>query len=240
MLSGQVPDTGSLRRDVLALLRRASAGLREIGPEVISGLLTDRLAIDSLPRIQADVFQVGTGVMAAILRHAAEWGEIQDGIPPRVVTLPTDLFRHELFITQCPPEDQAIIEIVDDVFLPRVLAQTTQHGQLFARDVRPALESLAQSRKSKDDNHGTLSRAPPGTVHLPGNQPAESCSTTAKHPAHGVQVHLIPTPVRAEPCTWPRGLPAHRQAPQLPPGPGAAAGGSQRHGRDQRGHGGAG
>jgi len=57
MLSGQVPDTGSLRGDVLA--------------------------IDSLPRIQADVFQVGTGVMAAILRHAAERGEIQDGISPR-------------------------------------------------------------------------------------------------------------------------------------------------------------
>ena len=128
MLSGQIPDTGSLRGDVLALLRRASAVLREIGPEVMSGLLTDRGGIGSLPRMQADVFQAGTEVMAAILRHAAERGEIQDGIPPRVVTLPTDLFRHEVFITQRPPEDQAIIEIVDDVFLPHVLAQTTQQG----------------------------------------------------------------------------------------------------------------
>ncbi len=124
-LSGRVPDTGSLRGDVLALLRRASAALREIGPETLSGLLTDRVAIDSRPRIQAEVFQIGTGVMAAILKRAAERGEIQDRIPPRVVTLPTDLFRHEFFVTQSPPEDQAIIEIVDDVFLPRVLAQTT-------------------------------------------------------------------------------------------------------------------
>jgi hypothetical protein len=31
----------------------------------------------------------------------------------------------------------------------------TSYGQLFARDARPALESLAQSRKSKNDNHGT-------------------------------------------------------------------------------------
>ncbi|MFI5064691.1 MAG: hypothetical protein ACHP9Z_12030 [Streptosporangiales bacterium] len=75
----------------------------------------------------------------------------------------------------------------------------TAHGQLFARDFRPALESLAQSRKSKDDNHGRLSRAPPGTVHLPGNQPAESCSTTTKHPAHGVQVHAIPTRIAGHP-----------------------------------------
>jgi DNA-binding transcriptional LysR family regulator len=31
----------------------------------------------------------------------------------------------------------------------------TAYGQLFARDVRPALESLAQSRQSENDNHGT-------------------------------------------------------------------------------------
>ena len=69
----------------------------------------------------------------------------------------------------------------------------TAYGELFARNVRPALESLAQSRKSKDGNHGTLSPAPPGTVHSPGNQPAEDCSTTTKHPAHGIQVHAFPT-----------------------------------------------
>jgi len=131
LLSGQVPDTGSLRGDVLALLRRASAGLREMGPEVISGLLTDRGGIGSLPRIQADAFHAGTGAMAVILKHAAERGEIRDGIPPRVVTLPADLFRHEVFITQSPPTDQAIVEIVDDVFLPRVLAQAT--GRRSAR-----------------------------------------------------------------------------------------------------------
>jgi Bacterial regulatory helix-turn-helix protein, lysR family len=32
----------------------------------------------------------------------------------------------------------------------------TAYGQLFARDARPALESLVQSRNSKDDNHGTF------------------------------------------------------------------------------------
>jgi molybdenum-dependent DNA-binding transcriptional regulator ModE len=46
----------------------------------------------------------------------------------------------------------------------------TAYGQRFARDVRPALESLAQTRKSKDDNHRVLARAPSRIVHLPGNQ----------------------------------------------------------------------
>jgi hypothetical protein len=69
----------------------------------------------------------------------------------------------------------------------------TAYGQRFARDVRPALESLAQSLEGKGDNYGTLPRVTPEIVHLPGNQPAESCSTTTKRPAHDVQVHAIPT-----------------------------------------------
>lgn len=65
--------------------------------------------------------------------------------------------------------------------------------------LRPALRPRRPPRpgvtravpESEDDNHRTLSRAPVGTVHLPGNQPAESCSTTTKHPAHAVQIHAI-------------------------------------------------
>jgi len=105
----------------------------------------------------------------------------------------------------------------------------TAYGERFARDVRPALESLAQSRKSKSDNHGTLSRPPPGVVHLPGNQATESCSTTTKRPAHGVQVHAIPT-VRAP--TSPSGRHRRRAAPsrmQLVSGSLPDAGGNSGH-----------
>jgi len=38
---------------------------------------------------------------------------------------------------------------------------------------------------------------------------------------------------RGTPCTWPRGLPAHRQAPSVC-APGNLVGGRQRQGRDQR------
>jgi hypothetical protein len=34
--------------------------------------------------------------------------------------IPTDLFRHELFIRRTPPSRRVITEIVDDVFLPVV------------------------------------------------------------------------------------------------------------------------
>lgn len=121
MLSGEVPDTGSLRGDVLALLTRMSVRLKEVGPETVYGILGDYFADAELfARVQDQVLQIGAGVMATILTHAEERGEVRRGISPRVATLPTDLFRHELFHTRTPPSKRAIAEIVDDVFLPLV------------------------------------------------------------------------------------------------------------------------
>ena len=121
MLSGEVPDTGSLRGDVLALLTRVSARLTELGPETLYGILGDYFAdTESVAAFQDQVLHIGAGVMATILRHAEERGEVRQGISPRVNSLPTDLFRHELLIRRTPPSRHVITEIVDDVFLPLV------------------------------------------------------------------------------------------------------------------------
>ncbi len=119
MLSGEIPDTGSLRGDVLAVLCRVSARFAELGPETFYGLAGDYFADPALvPDFQAQVLQTGRGVMAAILKRAAERGEARDDIPPRVATLPIDLLRHELLLS--PGDEDAITEIVDQVFLPLV------------------------------------------------------------------------------------------------------------------------
>ena len=121
MLSGQAPDTGSLRGDVLAVLRRASAGMTEIGPETIYGLIGDYFADPTLFSHLQDEFLKPRGhVMATILKRAAERGEVRSDISPRIATLPIDLLRHELFLTRTPPGDPVIVQIVDDVFLPLV------------------------------------------------------------------------------------------------------------------------
>jgi AcrR family transcriptional regulator len=121
MLSGEVPDTGSLRGDVLALLTRVSARLTELGPETLYGILGDYFAdTESVAAFQDQVLHIGAGVMATILKHAEERGEVRQGISPRVTSLPTDLFRHELLIRRTPPSTPVITEIVDDVFLPLV------------------------------------------------------------------------------------------------------------------------
>jgi len=47
----------------------------------------------------------------------------------------------------------------------------TAYGRLFARDVRPVLESLEQSRRSNSDNHGTVPGARPSWHRDQGHQP---------------------------------------------------------------------
>lgn len=121
MLSGEIPDTGSLRGDVLALLGRMSARLNEIGPDTVYGLLGDYLAHGELfESLQGQVLQISSGVMATILTRAADRGEARRDVSPRIATVPTDLFRNELFRTRAAPPEQVLAEIVDEVFLPLV------------------------------------------------------------------------------------------------------------------------
>jgi AcrR family transcriptional regulator len=121
MLSGDVPDTGTLRGDVLALLGRMSSRLAELGPETVYGLLGDYLSdAESFNRGQEQVLHISVGVMTTILKRAADRGEARADVAPRIATLPTDLFRNELFRFRTPPSEAVLAEIVDDVFLPLV------------------------------------------------------------------------------------------------------------------------
>ncbi len=121
MLSGEIPDTGSLRGDVLALLRRMSSRLAEVGSETVYGLLGDYLAdADMFARIQDQILSISAEVMDTILKRAADRGEARPGVERRIATLPTDLFRNELFRARTPASEGTLAEIVDDVFLPLV------------------------------------------------------------------------------------------------------------------------
>lgn len=118
------PDTGSLRDDLIALLRAASESRAELAAlfsvqmgeyfsetgRTLADLRTEFLSGRTQP------FGVDE-----VLRRAVERGEIDpDRLTPRIAALPTDLMRHELLMTLRLPSDATILEIVDEIFLPLV------------------------------------------------------------------------------------------------------------------------
>jgi AcrR family transcriptional regulator len=120
VLSGEPPDSGSLRGDVLALLERISGRLQSLGQEVLLGLLADYVREPELMAyVQPQVLTIGLAVMTTILQRAAARGEVDPAaISPRVASLPVDLLRHELLVTRQAVPQPVIIEIVDGIFLP--------------------------------------------------------------------------------------------------------------------------
>ncbi|WP_235959525.1 TetR-like C-terminal domain-containing protein [Paenibacillus silvestris] len=117
------PDTGNLREDVLTLLERIIKPLQMIGAETIHGLLVEFHGDElhsklTLPPRSEDPLAIA---MTNILRQAEQRGELKlDELKERVITLPVDLVRFELLTTHVPLTDEAVIEIVDVIFLPLV------------------------------------------------------------------------------------------------------------------------
>jgi AcrR family transcriptional regulator len=133
-----IPDTGTLRGDVLALLRQWSASVNEVAG-LLSFVFADYFDANGLsPSDLRERILAGTpSRMAAIIARAAGRGEIDPGrLSPRMASLPVDLVRHDVIMTRAPVPDDTLIEIVDRLFLPLVLAgrpaqtgQTAQTGQ---------------------------------------------------------------------------------------------------------------
>lgn len=110
-----IPDTGTLRGDALALLKQAEAGrvrmLTLQGAQLVSGL--------TFREVQTALLETGPGPCEQIVARAVARGELPAiRRSPRVVNLPLDLYRHEVFMTgeRVPPK--VAREIVDDVWLP--------------------------------------------------------------------------------------------------------------------------
>jgi AcrR family transcriptional regulator len=124
VLAGATPDTGTLRGDVLAVLRRASARITDVGPDTVIGMLSDLLSDeDAFDHILDQLLRGGSEVMGGVLDRAAARGETREYISPRVERLPLDLLRHELILTHQPPSQRTLEEIVDEIFLPLVLRE---------------------------------------------------------------------------------------------------------------------
>jgi AcrR family transcriptional regulator len=115
-----VPDTGSLRGDVIAKLTEINQ-LRSSMAAVMSMMLSAEFQEMGLSpaELRQELLGDRESVFEVIVARAMARGELGPKTPPaRVVSLPIDLLRNDLLLTLQPVPAETIVSIVDDAFLP--------------------------------------------------------------------------------------------------------------------------
>jgi AcrR family transcriptional regulator len=116
----EVPDTGSLRADTIAVL----TGINHLRGSV-AAVMSMRLSAQfqdlglSPAELRRELVGDRESSMEVIVARAIARGELGPKTPPaRVISLPVDLLRHELLMTLEPVAPETVTSFVDDVFLP--------------------------------------------------------------------------------------------------------------------------
>jgi AcrR family transcriptional regulator len=120
----EIPDTGSLRGDMLALLGGINDG-RNSFTVVVSAAFAGLMSSSGLTPAEVRARIIGDRPIWSheIFRRAHERGEVDlDTIPAAVLSMPFDLMRHDLLMTLKPVPADRITAIVDELFLPLVAA----------------------------------------------------------------------------------------------------------------------
>ena len=118
--SQDLPDTGSLRDDVLELLRSRNA----IGDH-IAALLSAILGAHfddthvTIAELRRQLLEEHGPTLRSIVQRAVARGEIPGpAVPERVASLPFELFRAELIMRFDRVPDETLVDIVDTAFIP--------------------------------------------------------------------------------------------------------------------------
>ena len=121
-----IPDTGSLRGDLIATLNRADANRTQILVPLLGqlgGYLQETGR--SLADVRAELIDDRVTSDQVILQRAIDRGEVDPArITPRIANLAFDLYRHEVLMTQAPVPPDVVIEIVDTIVLPLLTADS--------------------------------------------------------------------------------------------------------------------
>lgn len=124
----EIQDTGSLRGDLLALLREINEE-RYTFTVVVQAAFAGLLSSSGMTpaEVRARVINSRPVWSHEVYRRAHERGEIDvHAIPPAVLSMPFDLMRHELIMTLKPVPEDRLTSIVDDLFIPLVAAYRGQ------------------------------------------------------------------------------------------------------------------
>jgi len=123
----EVPDTGTLRGDLIALLGEFSHA-RVTFATIISAVFSGLLASTGLTPAEVREKVIADRPLSSeqIFTRAHERGEIDlDSLSPAVLAMPFDLMRHDMLMTYQPISEERVRTIVDDLFLPLVAASRT-------------------------------------------------------------------------------------------------------------------
>jgi AcrR family transcriptional regulator len=117
-----IPDTGTLRGDLLALLTHANTTRNPMAALVSSMLGSFYNQTGPTPaELRAAFFSQRGSAVEQVVNRAVERGEIDPSrLTPRIIDLPFDLFRNEMMMTLKPVPDHVLRQIVDDIFIPLV------------------------------------------------------------------------------------------------------------------------
>ena len=125
-----VPDTGSLRGDLIALLGEFS-NARTSFAAIISAVFSGLLASTGLTPAEVREKVIADRPLSSdqIFTRAHERGEIDlDSLSPAVLAMPFDLMRHDMLMTYKPISEERVLAIVDDIFLPLVAGSRTRRS----------------------------------------------------------------------------------------------------------------
>jgi AcrR family transcriptional regulator len=120
----EIPDTGSLRGDMLALLGGINDA-RNSFTVVVSAAFAGLLSSTGLTPAEVRAQIIGDRPVWSheIFRRADERGELDlDTVPSAVLTMPFDLMRHDMLMTLKPVPADRVTAIIDDLFLPLIAA----------------------------------------------------------------------------------------------------------------------
>lgn len=116
----KVPDTGSLREDVLTLMREINATRVQLVTVMSVYLASYHLETGTSPAELLGPADTGRKqAVDAIFDRAVARGEAKpERLTDRIKALPFDLLRQEILTTYAPAPDRVLEEIVDTIFLP--------------------------------------------------------------------------------------------------------------------------
>ena len=123
-----VPDAGTLRGDLLALLTDANTDHNPMAALMSSMLGSYYNKTGPTPAelrdLRAELIGRRGSSVAVVVNRAVERGEVDPArLTPRIIDLPFALLRHEMMMTLKLVPDHVLRQIVDDIFIPLVRTQ---------------------------------------------------------------------------------------------------------------------